>query len=308
MESVLGLDSGGTKTVAAVVGRSGEVLSIIWGAGLDPTAGPEWEAELIRMIGLIGPVGIATLGLPFHGEMPEVSATQTAIAKAVVGEDARVMNDVAVAFEGALAGAEGVLILAGTGSMGWARGPLGEVRTGGWGDAFGDEGSAFWIGREALGLVSRHLDGRRPAPEFAHGLLHHIGISGDQLIGWTYRHAQPRAEMAALARLVSELANEGCDDARQVLAGAAVHLAEIGSAAARAAGLAEPVCWSHAGGVFSDATVLREVTRLMGNRAVPPRLPPVGGAVLHSARRAGWTVDDTFIGRLNQSLGDRLPE
>ncbi len=103
----------------------------------------------------VGPVDAAVLGLPYFSEVPAISARQSAVAVAALGAGACVMNDVAVAFEGALGGDEGVLVLAGTGSMGWARGPAGVVRVGGWGDVFGDEGSAFWIGREALALVSR---------------------------------------------------------------------------------------------------------------------------------------------------------
>jgi glucosamine kinase len=171
MDHVLGLDSGGTKTLAVVADRSGRVVAAANGEGLDPTAHDQWQARLAAMIAPFGPVVAATLGLPFHGEIAEISAQQQAVAKSLVGEQAQVVNDVAVAFEGALAGQDGILILAGTGSMAWARGRHGTVRVGGWGDAFGDEGSAYWIGREALGLVSQHLDGRADSPAFADGIL-----------------------------------------------------------------------------------------------------------------------------------------
>ncbi len=177
MDRVLGIDGGGTKTDVALVDRSGRVLSRMRTEGLDPTGETDWEAVLDGLAADLGPVGSVVLGLPYHGEIAEVSQKQAQVAARVFGAGARVLNDVEVAFDGALAGEEGVLILAGTGSMAWARGPLGMHRVGGWGDLFGDEGSAFWIGREALGRASQALDGRRGDRGFATALLARIGVA-----------------------------------------------------------------------------------------------------------------------------------
>ena len=307
MARVLGLDSGGTKTIAAVADRSGRVVARVSGEGLDPTAGDGWEVRLAGLVAPLGPVDAATLGMPFHGEIPEISARQISVATALFGASVQVLNDVAVGFEGALAGRDGVLILAGTGSMAWARGPLGTVRTGGWGDVFGDEGSAFWIGREALGMVSRHLDGRNPSAAFAQGVLGRLGIAGSDLIGWTYRQDHLRAGIAAVAVHVSDLADHGDAEARRLMQRAAAHLSELGRAAAEASGTGAPLLWSVAGGVFRDATLSGAVTALMASDPVPPRLPPVGGAILSAARAAGWAADDAFITRLNRSLIAQTP-
>ena len=165
MEIVLGLDGGGTKTEIALVARDGQVVRFLAGPGLDPMAG-DWEARLAAMATGLGPVRAAVLGLPYFSEVAEISARQQAVASRLFGTAAQVRNDVDVAFEGALGGQDGVLILAGTGSMAWARGAAGTARAGGFGDAFGDEGSANWIGRIALNLVSRHLDGPAAVGEF----------------------------------------------------------------------------------------------------------------------------------------------
>ena len=37
-----------------------------------------------------------------------------------------------------------------------------------------------------------------------------------------------------------------------------------------------------------------------------PRLPPVGGAVLAAARRAGWTIDEPFITTLAETLAEKF--
>lgn len=187
--------------------------------------------------------------------------------------------------------------------MAWARGPLGTRRVGGWGDAFGDEGSAYWIGRTALGIVSQHLDGRRASADFTRDLLHRLGIATDALIGWTYGHANPRAGVAAVAAHVSALAQTGDPEAGVVMAQAAAHLAMLGRTAAAACGAHHPVDWSFAGGVFNDPTLLTATLKSMNTLPVTPRLPPVGGAVLLAAKQAGWRVDPDFIARLAASLG-----
>ena len=302
MNRVLGLDSGGTKTIAAVADRSGTVVGLRSCQGLDPTTNARWEEQLRDLTAPFGAVEAATLGLPFHGEIPGISDRQSVFAAGLFGPRTQVLNDVAVAFEGALGGKEGVLILAGTGSMAWARGAKGIARTGGWGPAFGDEGSAYWIGREALSLVSRDLDGRRPSAAFAEAILGALGIAGADLIGWAHDLAQPRSGIASIALHVSAPSRNGDADAQALMFQAATHLSELGHAAARASGATLPLRWSYAGGVFDDLALRRSVAGMMGLEPVPPCLPPVGGAILHAARSARWVVDDAFLANLDRSL------
>ena len=304
--TILGLDSGGTKTLAALADRSGTVVDLTFGAGLDPTADPAWPERLAAIVTPLGPVDAAVLGLPFHGEMAALSARQTQVAQDLLGAAAVVLNDVAVAFEGAFGGSDGVLILAGTGSMAWAQGPNGTTRSGGWGAAFGDEGSAHWIGREALALVSMDLDGRQPCAAFGHGLLQALGIGPDDLIGWAYGQTNPRETIASVARHVAALAATD-PDAQALMRRAAAHLTALGQATARSCGAVAPLRWSYAGGVFSDPVLRQTVAAQLGSEPVRPGLPPVGGALLLAARTAGWTVDAKFTQRLNASLTSKIP-
>lgn len=304
IELVLGLDSGGSKTELVVINRAGRVLAQQRTEGLDPMAGADWQARLRGLVAEIGaevgPLSGAVLGLPCYGEVAAVSALQRAVVADLFGPQAEVLNDVAVAFHGALAGEYGVLVLAGTGSMAWARGPSGTHRVGGWGHLFGDEGSAHWIGRAALGLASQHLDGRKPPSGFAHGLLREMGLAAEDLLGWTFAQ-NPRAGLASVAALVSRLADAGSDEAADLMNAAAVHLAQAGLTAGRLAGLEPPLRWSFAGGVMQDATVMAGLTAALGP-PVPPVLPPVGGAALAAAAAAGWQIGPQFIATLQTDL------
>lgn len=302
MDRVLGIDGGGTKTDVAVADRSGRVVRRLRAEGLDPVGGQDWEAVLRGIAAEVGPVAQAVLGLPFHGEIAAVSDAQRSAAARIFGPGTLVLNDVEIAFDGALGGEEGVLVLAGTGSMAWARGPLGTHRVGGWGEMFGDEGSAYWIGREALAWMSQELDGRRDGA-LATALLPRMGIASGSLSAWAYGlddPRAPRARIAGLAQEVSALARAGQPEAVALMAAAAGQLAQQGMTAARLCGTSGR--WSFAGGVMADPVVRQALTDRMGVAPVPPVLPPVGGAVLRAARAAGWLAEAAFVAALAGEL------
>jgi glucosamine kinase len=307
MSTVLGIDAGGTKTFAALVDETGSVVDFVLAAGLDPTRAADAETELDNfLLGLLPADAVqpmaATVGLPFHGEITAITRMQQHRVAHRLGAAARACNDVELAHIGAFAGGDGVLVLAGTGSMAWARGPAGMARASGFGDLIGDEGSAFWIGQKAIALLSQEIDGRRTPSSFGTALREALGIDADGLVDWVYGQDNPRAGIASVARHVSTLAAAGNADAQTILKDAAGELAKAARAAAKAASLADPTPYSTAGSVFLDPIVAAELARLLDAEPVPSHLPPVGGAVLDAARRAGWAIDQSWISRLDSEL------
>lgn len=309
MTLVLGLDGGGTKTLLALADRCGNVVRLVRGRGLDPSSSPDWLLDLADLLAeddRTDAAEAAVLGLPFHDEVPRFTEQQTRVAEALLPSPVLVQNDVRIAFDGAFAGTGGVLVLAGTGSMAWAsRGGASarSVRVGGWGDAFGDEGSAYWIGRETLAAVSSDLDGRLSAPDLTEGVLDAIGSTPGGLVDWTYGLPNRRSGMAQIAAITSRLAEDGVVSARAVLERAADHLAEQAITAWRGTGAETPLRWSHAGGVLESRIVRARIADKLGCGPVAPRLPPVGGALLRAAQAAGWPAGDRWINRLAASLG-----
>jgi glucosamine kinase len=314
---VIGLDGGGSKTLLAVANRAGSVLTLQRDAGSNPFDAPDWRDVLMRLgarAAEIAPRVIhAAFALPGYGEVERITAAQDAAIAALGFTSWSVLNDVEAAFEAAFAGNPGILLLAGTGSMLWARSAAGrDHRVGGWGEAFGDEGSAFWIGREMVARVSRDIDGRVAAPGLATALFHHLGLDAarpqDALSGWYHGHAHRRSAVAALAPLVDALATAGNEAARTILDEAAGHLALHVEAAWRAFRDEPPdgdaLPWSYAGGAFRSVPLRTGVTRLLRVPPVEPRLPPLGGALLRAARRAGWTTDEAWIQNLNARLNE----
>ncbi|QFP75704.1 N-acetylglucosamine kinase [Deinococcus sp. AJ005] len=309
---VLGLDGGGSKTALAYVSGAGEVVGPFYAPGINPFDRPDWEAVMRAFLSAHpapGPLVRASLGLPGYGESPAFSARQAGVCADLLGPCPHsVMNDVEAAFVGAFAGGPGALLLAGTGSMVWAedcspQGGARQIRTGGWGEGFGDEGSAYWIGRRALGLASQSLDGRHTDADFAQALLTPV-LDGPptqtDLLMWYYGQTHVRSAVAKLARSVDELADAGQPTARTILLEASKLLAQHVMAARRQLGQPD-LPWSYAGSVLGSRTVLGALTTLLGTPQ-PPALPPLGGALFHAASRAGFTTDTDWQTRVRATL------
>jgi N-acetylglucosamine kinase-like BadF-type ATPase len=317
---VAALDGGGTKTALALASRAGEVLVLPQGAGCNPQDGPGWDEVLSDLLGRAaraeGGLAAAALGIPGRGEVPAHDAAVDALLARLLPMPFEAMNDVALAHLGAFGGGEGVLLLAGTGSMAWARGPTGEARVGGWGDAFGDEGSAHWIGREALSLASRAMDGRDLAspgfdpPAFARALCERLGPEAAGPFGpltWLMDQGGGRAAVAGVARHMDALADEGHEVARKLLHAAAVQLAALARAAAERVGLPSVKPWVPAGGTFGSARLRRYVEASL--RAAPslPRLSTLGGGLFRAATLAAWEPDRAWAARVDARLRTFAP-
>ena len=313
---VLGVDGGGTKTLAAVVDRGGALVALAAGSGTNPLDEARWRDHLAGVVrsALTGvdPARLAgaAFGLPVHGEVAAISVEQRGLVDSLVGQ-ASIRNDVHTAHEGAFAGGRGVLLLAGTGSMCWAADSSGfQVRVGGWGDGFGDEGSAHWIGHAALSRTAQILDGRAEGPAFCDAVLKAVGVARDAvpdgLLRWFYEHPHRRPAVAALASVVDALASRGDGAAAAILAAAAEALALHVAAARQKLDLPDAGPWCFVGGVSRSAAMRALLAERLGSCPSPPLLPPVGGAAWRAASDAGWAPDAAWIDRLRGEILERL--
>jgi len=306
---VLGVDGGGSKTIAILVNRSGQIEQISHGVGINPQDKLDWKtvfSDLIKpFLEHLGRVEFGCIGAPGYGEITSVSTRQDAFFKGLFRCPVLVENDVRVAFDGAFLNGAGILLLVGTGSMVWASNGVQHARFGGWGDIFGDEGSGFWIGREALSIVSRQLDGRLATTAFSTELVKHLSIDGGQvnerLFTWTYGHDHRRSAIADLSRFVNMQAIAGDSTAQQLLNEACQRMAEHVIAARRTFGEAIP--WSIAGGVSKSPYVCQCLSAQFGAPEVK-HLPPAGGGVWRAAQAAGWRTDQMWIHQLRKSLAE----
>ncbi|YBV94334.1 N-acetylglucosamine kinase (plasmid) [Phyllobacteriaceae bacterium JZ32] len=302
---ILGIDGGGTKMIVTLADRSGRILRTARGGGINPMDNPNWRREMdSQLASFIGEPRLKAVAaaLPAYGEVAHLSERQReAISEAFPGIPQLVLNDVDAAHLGAFAGGPGILILSGTGSMAWARAAEGNSsRAGGWGDVIGDEGSAYWIGRAALSLVSQSLDGRAPPTALAEALFDHLRLDisdpVNALAGWVSGLASQRSGIAALSVLVDRVAQAGDAAAISLIERAADELARHFTAISHASGPDAP--WTYAGGTFASSLLLAALERRIGRPPVPPRLPPIGGALWAAAQLLGWPLDEGWIGQI----------
>lgn len=198
----------------------------------------------------------------------------------VVGGDLLLCGDEEIALDGAFKGGEGMLLVAGTGSIVRGRTADGTMYTaGGWGPALGDEGSGYWIGQEALRGGFWAADRNIPTV-----LLEEIGAFWDlDSIGEIVEKAneRPSPDFAALAPVVVKCAEQGDDLANAVLERAGEELAEQVSLVALRmleTGSKGEVGLAYTGSVIEHIGIVREsMVRALGKSA--PRVKVLEGAV-----------------------------
>ncbi len=305
----LGVDGGGTKTRFALIDAAGTLLAEAQtGTTYHPQVGLD-GVQRILAAGIAEVLGQANgspadirhafFGLPAYGEDSRATAALQRIPGAVLGHERYACdNDMVCGWAGSLACADGINIIAGTGSMGYGRRGEAAARAGGWGEAFSDEGSAYWIAIQDLNAFSRMSDGRLPRGPL-HALLRgHFQLQESDLdiCAHVYGDGQgSRGELAQLSPLVSRAALAGDAVAAAIFERAGQELAAIAEALRVSlgfqAGETVPLSWS--GGAFSAGEVLmRPFTDAL--RAASPdfdlRTPlhaPHYGAALYAVQLAG---------------------
>jgi N-acetylglucosamine kinase-like BadF-type ATPase len=203
------------------------------------------------------------------------------------------------------------VVIGGTGSVAFGRNAEGrEHRCGGWGYLLSDEGSGFWIGREALISVLKCYDGRGPQTLLTERVAQAIGQAGaPAIVRYSYTEDRSTREFARLAPLVAAASEEGDAVARAILAEAGRHLAALGATTIRTLSMEDQAFTvATVGGAYRAGEALletfrRDILAAAPNAVVgPPRSLPVAGAVILALSAAGVPPDDAALHRLETTL------
>jgi N-acetylglucosamine kinase-like BadF-type ATPase len=223
---VLGIDAGGTKTVCLLADERGKILAEGRGPGANLHSAGELEVEKVLhevMEDAIGDRDItpAAICLGIAGVDREDEARTVRAIMRRIGHKSRVLvvNDALIALVAGARDAPGIVIIAGTGSIVYGRNLSGQAaRAGGWGHMVGDEGSGYWIGREAVAAVMRAADGRGPATRLSDDILAHFSVNDvSQLPRIVYDREIPRMRVAALGPIVEGAVSAGDAVAMRIL-------------------------------------------------------------------------------------------
>jgi len=303
---VIGIDGGGTKTLAIISDLKGNILA-------QHVSGPtnfqvvEFDRSARVLLSLIREccdsvsaspknirattIGLAGAGRPNDQKRMAMGLKKLLASKKIRLRKVRIESDARVALEGAFKGDAGIILIAGTGSIAFGKDEKGRVhRVGGWGRILGDEGSGYFIGRQALIAVCRELDGRSAATSLTSLLARKFRLrKPSDIITAVYGNS---LDFSTLAPLVMEASQEGDAAATEIVQLSALALTEHVRAlvlkfrSAEAKVVRKKIPLSFIGGLVANETPLRRALCRQIGMALPdietiaPMAPPAYGAVV----------------------------
>lgn len=232
--AVVGVDGGGTKTLALATEVEGQSP----GRGL---AGPSnlhavgFEAACLAIESAIlealagADLAALCLGLAGAGRPAEREQFRAWAQIKYPGIPLKVLSDAEILLASGASSGPAMALICGTGSIVYGRTAAGELlRAGGWGYLFGDEGSGYALGVAILRAVMQAADGRGQ-PTLLTGLaLARLGLENPPaLVQAIYGSQSPRTKIAELADLAGLAATDGDAVAISILKTAASDLAHM---------------------------------------------------------------------------------
>ena len=192
----LGVDGGGTKTAFALINEQKELIYLkeVGPSSLDTID----EQQIINVI--------------YEGTKDtnvKVDSIFLGIGVDIVKKETKIDagNDIISAFYGALSGEDGIVCIAGTGSVCYAKNKDQNIRIGGINYIEGDPGSAYDLGIHALRYLAKVIDYRKKGGPFADALKDATKINNYEDITKYFIEAK-RTDIASLAKLVTENSND----------------------------------------------------------------------------------------------------
>jgi N-acetylglucosamine kinase-like BadF-type ATPase len=243
--AVIGLDIGGTKT-RGVRFEQGQAVAdeSVGSSNVQNVSREEAARHLAELFAKSGGGEVAQVYAGAGGidTADDAAALAALIAPHAPGAKITVVHDSRLLL--AAGGAStGVAVIAGTGSAAWGKNARGEeARAGGWGYLLGDEGSGYWLGREAVRHSLRRMNQGLEPDELTKALLQSCNIEDpNKLIALFHSAETGRRYWAQKARLVVEAADAGHAPSQALVEQAGRDLAGLAAIALRKLGIQGPV-------------------------------------------------------------------
>lgn len=233
-----GIDAGGSKTECIIVDTEEE--KIIARAETGPAnyqvvgleeACQEIKAALDKAKYRAGISRLAALGIGLAGagRKADLKKIENELRTTIKTRNIFLSDDAYIALLGATGGSEGVVLIAGTGSIAYGLNKSGsKIRSGGWGPIIGDEGSGFWIAMQAIKSAVKASEDRAAETALERLVLEFFNFEKlEELIPFIYQSKLPRKEIAALTPRVFKLAEKGDQRAVEITEAAVEELAVL---------------------------------------------------------------------------------
>lgn len=234
MNYILGVDGGGTKTLALLADIEGHVLAKgVSGASNYNAVGFDVACEALASAinearkEYPGDIVALCLGLAGAGREEDIERFQSWAKDEFPHATVKVVNDAEILLAAGSPTGAAIALVCGTGSIVYGRTASGRlIRAGGWGYLFGDEGSGYAIGVAALRAIMQAYDGRGPATLLTRLVLERRGLSSPpELVRSIYGAESPRLAVGSLSDVVEQAAGQADEVAIAILEEAAGQLA-----------------------------------------------------------------------------------
>lgn len=316
MSYVIGIDGGGTKTIAVLADEKGRVAAQATGGPTNPNVLTDEKLTLtiktmLKELAEKASAEFATVTHLFAGISgaagQKASEKLTDIFKQhMPGHvSCTIAPDPINALYSGTYGDAGIVQIAGTGSITYGVDKNGvHARAGGWGYLFGDEGSGYDLGKRAVIASTQAMDGTREATVLSEKICTYFGtITMRDAVEKIYGAQVPKEEIAKLSPLVLQSYHEEDPIAVSIVSEATeaiVH--QIQSVKKRLFPHEEQVPLVLAGGVFSDEKALPvQLKQQLSEKEFDIRTPellPVGGSVIGALVKGRNAISGEIIHHL----------
>ncbi|MDD3519627.1 MAG: BadF/BadG/BcrA/BcrD ATPase family protein [Actinomycetota bacterium] len=230
MDYILGVDGGGTKTLAAAADTNGKILAELqFGSSNFKSSGFE-RAKSTYTKGILSIIrklkksfsdqnpffksaciGLAGLNTAYDRKMFNELILNDDLKPVMDTGSALLVNDTVIGLAAGSMKENRVIIIAGTGSNCYGENAEGmHAKANGWDHILGDEGSGFSMGIHTLRAVMRAYDGRGPKTLLTKNVFDYLRLKDiDELNMWTYDTEFSKDRFASLSLVLCNTAEMG---------------------------------------------------------------------------------------------------
>lgn len=235
MDYIIGCDAGGTKTAASAYDKNANLLCSAQSGAGNLTVNFDKSMQNIKeaidillstrptdncVFLCIGCAGVELGDLKKRCEISLNEYFNGRIAKI------KVINDAVLGLYSALNGEDGILVISGTGSIGYLKKGDELFRFGGWGHLINDDGSGYDISIRAIRAIALGFDMGKPETALKKAIFEFLNVSDMQ--GLTqFVYGSTKREISSLVPIIEKVANEGDNEANKILTRAGEQLASL---------------------------------------------------------------------------------
>lgn len=231
MKYVIGVDGGGTKTEASAYDLNGKIILTSKKGFANLLNNKEIALNNIvssirEIIDKLGTVELKGVYLGIAGsEVGENAKLISGRIKSQLKIDSVVMNDAELALRAMLKGKDGILVIAGTGSVAFGINNNMTSKCGGWGNLLGDEGSGYSIAIDTIKRMIFEEERSIPKSELTKEIMAKVGIKSVHEIT-KFVYSSTKDEIAALTPITARLGESGDRIASAILINEGIKLAK----------------------------------------------------------------------------------